>query len=250
MNKRYNIEDLGSLTLGFQPTQELTYSNYKFYLLEDYDFFPSIDEPSTFIQKNIQIESDALFGSNNVTKMPYSTKYGEFVVKEKLNLDQNYINEFYFYFRYYGGVNLTTELRDLLVEVETIYGDNVIPMTFSNLQRYVNNQWIENDMPCLNSSDGGVSIYNSGEYNQTTGTSLVMVFYETTNITNFNSYEASPDGYNFRVKCFSPLNNFKAKNNTDYRIRVRYYNINKTEERVSKVIKVPTQAPAATLAPI
>ena len=241
MNKRYNIYDFGALNLGYKTEEILTYSNYKTILFEDYDFFPTISEPENFIQKNIFVDDDFIYGSNNIKTLNTELKHGELILTKKLNLTQYYAGEFYFYFRFYDGINLTTDLRDLLVEIETKYGQNVVKMKLTDLQRYKNGSWVTNDMPCTSSSDGGVSIYDNGTYNVTTGTSLVMVFLGTDNINNFNSWKSSPDGYNFRVKCFTTLNDFKANINTNYQIIVRYYNINKTEERVSMTVKTPAE---------
>lgn len=243
MNKRYYIYDFGALNLGYKPDEILTYSNYKTLLFEDYDFFPVASEPENFIQKNIFVGNNFIYGSNNVKALNSELKRGELILTKKLNLTQNYVSDFYFYFRFYGGVNLSTDLQDLLVEIETKYGQTVVPMKLTNLQRYKNGSWVTNDMPSTSSSDGGVSIYDNGSYNVATGTSLVMVFLGTDNINNFNSWKSSPDGYNFRVQCFTPLNDVKANTDTNYKIIVRYYNINKTEERISMTVKTPATAP-------
>lgn len=242
MNKQFNLKGLGGVYLSYRPQVEINISNYREFLLENYDFFPTTSSKSNLWEfKNSRYEDSGIFlGSNSTQKSNSNLTYSEILYKDSLIQNKIYYNEFKFYFRFYGSTlsgysiegmtsTLSKKILDRLrVKLYAQIGSNTVSLNFSDLEKYDGVDWV-----AVDSSDvTGSGDIEGGDYGiqLTTGLnseSCVDMAYENTTQMNelFNEYSNSPEGYNFRVHVSFPDFTRKSDNGKNYKLIVRYFNI-------------------------
>lgn len=272
MSRRYNIKGLNGLYLGYKTDEVLTLFNYKTYLFEDYDFFPTGKHVKNLEFLNSNFVSNNFIGSNSKAKSNTEKKYSEITIKESLSPTQKYINEFYLHFRFYGGENLATTngvptdtLRRLRVQVKIAFGSTIVGTLFNDLTYYINDDsTINMDPDSANVIDenvattkDGIAIRNWDNFtvNQEEGDTIYLSFnHSKSNYGGYKSffetYKNTTSGYNFRVKCFTPIDLAKAVGNNDYKIIVNYFNEDGTTELMSESIVTQISASQTLTEPL
>jgi hypothetical protein len=254
MSKQFNITGLNGVYLTHKPTETVTSINYKDQLIRDYDFYPNTkSEANSFILKNVIYDDknlrdfngarfNAFAGSNSITKSNSTIRYSEIHRKNHLIPNQVYYNSFKFYFRFYGS-DLGTFTRSgwtstqtknfynrLRVKLYAQLGSKLVSLNLDNLQYHV-----EGSEPYLGSITGDTkySVTNKAGIRLTTGENgedcIDMGYSGATYMELFDSYQFSPNGYNFGVNVKLPDFEQTAEKTKDYKIIVKYYNIAVTD---------------------
>lgn len=271
MDKRYNIKNVGALNLGYKSPDNLTInlSNYSDHLLQDYDFFPNKFRADGVVYKNTKFtqtvyneknnnvittyEQKGIFGTNNKSQKDNVINYSEFIKLNSLNLTQEYFNNLFFYFNFYDPINITItnkELSQLRVKLFISLGNNVVPLTLTDLEYYDLTLSTNSDvwstthfesafgLPAFNTTDGGISLASGNTYNATTGDSIVLQSFGAgylNDLLSKNRY--SPNGYTFRLKAHTPTGvKPKAIGNIDYKLIIKYFDLSGTIERMSETV--------------
>jgi len=146
MVKQYNLKDFNGLYLKYEPSVAITELNFRNQLIEDHDFYPiNSKNLNLYSFKNAAYESDKFTGSNLAVKANSTLNYSQFTKKDSLTINENYTNEFYLYFRYYGNTipyvadgNLSlansVDYRQLQVKFEVQLGSATFPCEVVNIE--------------------------------------------------------------------------------------------------------------------
>jgi hypothetical protein len=250
MEKQFNISGLNGYYLSFVPTGTVDSSNYLTELIKHTDFFPkTTDESSSFVFKNASYSDHGVILGSNKASGNSSLKYTEIIKPNVLILNKTYYNTFTFNFKFTGsslsgyspdytvisGDNYGKHLNRLRVKLYVQLGANLIPLSLRDLsfwnstlsdwtyvgtgttrfstgltQGFKLNTGLNNE-PCID------LCYGTGS---TGGVDSGYVKYS-----DYFDDEFGPNGYNFKVTAAIPNFSSKTKNNKDYKLIVKYYNI-------------------------
>jgi len=252
--RQFNLNGLNGLYLRTEYPLTITLND----LIRNFDLFP-IDNLdlnkyqliNSKIQKKTLTTDLGFVGSNAKTKSTNNVNYSKIIKKDELVLGENYHVSFEYYFRFVGGKNLdynpTGTSENLNFSIYVMLGSNKLKMTLSDLQQYrttgATSQFTSDiifrrlddfgvfgssllpqaQLVYLTSGDTQVNInYSKKEYTARDGGSR----YVFNIVDDFDSYNNSPNGYNFKVKASLDLSEFftqnRCLNNKDFTILVEY----------------------------
>jgi hypothetical protein len=249
MGKQFNIKGRDGLYLSNQPTVTVTESNYQDLLIQDYDFFPkSKNDANLFDLKNVRYNriGNQLYGSNSIAKSNSGFLYSYIFKSGDLIPNKKYFNKFKMYFKFTGsdlgtyifpgfsGTSAATlsssVLNALRIRVYIQLGANLIPTTFSNLEKVMGpgfTGWTPvTSADILPGGTGNISISDGSKTGiQRSRDYIDMRWRNAALFTNL-----STNGYGFRVDVSLPLDDLEqlALKTKDYKIIVKYFNIGVT----------------------
>jgi hypothetical protein len=249
MGKQFNIKGQDGLYLSNQSTVTVTESNYQDLLIQDYDFFPkSKNDANLFDLKNVRYNriGNQLYGSNSIAKSNSGFLYSYIFKSGNLIPNKKYFNKFKMYFKFTGsdlgtyifpgfsgtsaGTLSSSVLNALRIRVYIQLGANLIPATFSNLEKVMGpgfTGWTPvTSADILPGGTGNISISDGSKTGiQRSRNYIDMRWRNAALFTNL-----STNGYGFRVDVSLPLDDLEllALKTKDYKIIVKYFNIGVT----------------------
>jgi hypothetical protein len=253
MEKQFNISGLNGYYISYVPTGTVDNTSYLTELIQDNDFFPkSTNDSLSFIFKNAAYSDGVIIGSNRATGNSTLT-HSEIIKPNELILNKTYYNTFTFYFSFRGsslfgytpdstvisGANYSKHLNRLRIKLYVELGATLIPLTLTDLYFWSSFISAYNWMYVGDNTDRFSTGLTQG-FKLNTGLnneSCIDLCYGTgstggvdTGYDYYSDYfnDMAENGYNFKVTASLPNFTGTTKNNKDYKLVVKYYNIGVT----------------------